>query len=65
MNIAAIQGIAKLGRGEVAIYGATVVGIVAVDLLTGVVAGIGLSLARILYDMANLEITISSMALRP
>ncbi len=58
VNIAAIQGIAKLGRGEVAIYGATVVGIVAVDLLTGVVAGIGLSLARILYDMANLEITI-------
>ena len=58
VNIAAVQGIAKLGRGEVAIYGATVVGIVAVDLLTGVVAGIGLSLARILYDMANLEITI-------
>ena len=58
VNIAAIQGIAKLGRVEVGIYAATVIGIVAVDLLTGVVAGIALSLARILYDMANLEIKI-------
>ena len=37
-------------------FATTVIGIVAVDLLTGVLAGIGLSLARILYDMANLEI---------
>ncbi|MEM9175392.1 MAG: SulP family inorganic anion transporter [Myxococcota bacterium] len=62
VNIAAIQGIAKLGRAEVGIYAATVLGIVAVDLLTGVVAGIALSLARILYDMANLEIKIEKAA---
>ncbi|CAM9548638.1 unnamed protein product [Discosporangium mesarthrocarpum] len=60
VNIAAIQGIAKLGRAELGIYAATVVGIVAVDLLTGVVVGIALSLARILYDMANLEIKIEA-----
>ena len=58
VNIAALHGIAKLGRAEVAIYAATVLGIVAVDLLTGVVVGIALSLARILYDMANLEVVI-------
>ncbi len=56
VNVAALQGIAKLGRIEVGIYAATVVGIVAFDLLTGVVAGIALSLARILYDMARLSI---------
>lgn len=58
VNVAALRGIAKLGRAEVGIYAATVIGIVAVDLLTGVVAGIALSLARILYDMANLEVDI-------
>ena len=56
VNVAALRGVARLGRAELAIYATTVIGIVAVDLLTGVLAGIGLSLARILYDMANLEI---------
>ena len=60
VNIVALQGIAKLGRQEVGIYAATVIGIVAVDLLTGVVAGIALSLARILYDMANLDVKIEA-----
>ena len=57
-NIAALENIAKLGRLEVGIYAATVIGIVGVDLLTGVVAGIVLSLARILYDVANLKVDI-------
>jgi len=56
VNIAALRGIAKLGRAETAVYTATVIGIVSVDLLAGVLTGIGLSLARILYDMANLEV---------
>jgi MFS superfamily sulfate permease-like transporter len=62
INIAALRGIAKLGRTEVAIYAATVIGIVSVDLLTGVLTGIGLSLARILYDMAHLEIRMTAGA---
>lgn len=56
VNVVALQGIARLGRLEVGIYAATVIGIVAFDLLTGVVAGIVLSLARILYDVAHLSI---------
>lgn len=58
VNIAAIRGIARLGRIELGIYAATVLGIVAVDLLTGVVTGIVLSLARILYDMAHLDVRV-------
>ncbi len=62
VNVAALRGVAKLGRAELVIYATTVIGIVAVDLLAGVLAGIGLSLARILYDMANLEIELDVSA---
>ena len=58
MNLAALRGIARFGRAELAIYAVTLGGIVCVDLLTGVVAGIALSLARLLYDMANLDVEV-------
>jgi MFS superfamily sulfate permease-like transporter len=62
VNIAAIREIARFGRAEIVIYAATLLGIVTVDLLSGVVLGIGLSLARLVYDMSHLEIDISEPA---
>jgi MFS superfamily sulfate permease-like transporter len=58
VNVAAIRELARFGRAEVFIYVSTLVGIVCVDLLTGVVLGIGLSLARLLYQVSHLEIEI-------
>jgi MFS superfamily sulfate permease-like transporter len=58
VNVAAIRQLARFGREEIFIYAATLVGIVCVDLLTGVVLGIGLSLARLLYEISHLEIEI-------
>jgi MFS superfamily sulfate permease-like transporter len=45
----------KYGWSEVGIYLATLVTIVATDLLTGVVVGIGLSAAKLLYTFAHLH----------
>ncbi len=56
VNVAAIRQLAEIGRREVFIYSATLVGIVAVDLLTGVVLGIALSIARIVYDVSHLHV---------
>jgi len=58
LNVAAIRKLAEFGRTEVLIYAATLVGIVAVDLLTGVVLGIGLSLAKVLYNVSHLEVEV-------
>lgn len=58
VNVVAIREIARFGKIELGIYATTVAGIVAVDLLTGVVAGIVLSLARTFYDMANLVVEV-------
>ena len=60
VNIAAIRELAKFGRAQLAIYATTVGGIVIVDLLTGVVSGIALSLALIFYQMANLKVDVQS-----
>lgn len=60
VNVAAIKELAKIGHAEVFIYASTLVGIVAVDLLTGVVLGIALSLARIFYDVSHLQIDMST-----
>ncbi len=56
VNVAAIRQLASYGKGEVAIYFATVITIVSFDLLTGVVFGIVLSLAKLLYTFSRLEI---------
>jgi len=46
----------RYGWSEVGIYLATMTTIVATDLLTGVVVGIGLSAAKLLYTFAHLEV---------
>jgi len=46
------------GRIPFAIYCATIIGIVAVDLLTGVLIGIGLSIVKLLYKVTRLWIRV-------
>ena len=45
-------------RAEAAIYVITLVGVVGLDLLTGIMLGIGLAFARLLYTFSHLEIQI-------
>ncbi|MEM0982866.1 MAG: SulP family inorganic anion transporter [Planctomycetota bacterium] len=56
VNIAAIKKLKGFGWSEVGIYAATVAGVVAIDLLTGVIIGIVLSFAKLLYTFSHLEI---------
>jgi MFS superfamily sulfate permease-like transporter len=44
------------GRGVFGIYLATIIGIVAIDLLTGIIIGLALSTARLVYSLAHLDI---------
>ena len=46
----------EYGWSVFGIYAATVIGIVAIDLLTGIVLGLVISTARLLYSLAHLEI---------
>ncbi|MCH2594815.1 MAG: SulP family inorganic anion transporter [Pirellulales bacterium] len=54
VNFQSIRNLKKHGWGEVFIYAATVGTIVCTDLLTGVLTGIGLSAAKLLYSFSNL-----------
>ncbi|MCB9764094.1 MAG: SulP family inorganic anion transporter [Alphaproteobacteria bacterium] len=56
VNVDNIRRLRRFGWGEVAVYGATVATIVATDLLTGVLVGLGLALARLLWRTAALAI---------
>ncbi|MGD9634789.1 MAG: SulP family inorganic anion transporter, partial [Pirellulales bacterium] len=55
VNLKQVKELAKYGWGEVFIYFATMMSIVATDLLTGVVVGVALSAAKLLYTFAHLE----------
>ncbi|TFH30252.1 MAG: SulP family inorganic anion transporter, partial [Myxococcales bacterium] len=48
--------ILQYGRGVFGIYLATIIGIVAIDLLTGIIIGLVLSTARLVYSLAHLDI---------
>ena len=56
LDAKAIRELRAYGRGEVAIYLATFLVIVAADLLTGVLVGVGLSAAKLLHGFSHLEI---------
>jgi MFS superfamily sulfate permease-like transporter len=58
MNPKAVRKLAEFGKGEVAIYAATLVTVVAVDLLTGIVVGIGLALAKLVYRFSHLSVRL-------
>lgn len=51
-----VPALRQYGRSEVFIYVATVVAIVATDLLKGVLVGVALSLAKLVYVFSRLEI---------
>ncbi|MFW6031615.1 MAG: SulP family inorganic anion transporter [Myxococcota bacterium] len=56
VNPTAIRRLYNRGKGELGIYLATVVGIVALDLLSGVLIGLGLAAGRLLLHLSQLEI---------
>ena len=58
VDVQAIKSLHKYSRWEVAIYMVTLVMIVATDLLTGVVAGVGLAVVRVVMSLAHLNIKI-------
>jgi len=58
MNFKTVKELARFGRGEVAVYVATVAGVVLLDLLSGVILGIVLSALKLLIQFARLEISL-------
>jgi MFS superfamily sulfate permease-like transporter len=54
----AIRELRPYGRLEVGIYLATVIGIVAANLLVGVIIGLALALLKLLYTFAHLEVRL-------
>lgn len=60
VNVQTIKELQKFGRGEVAVYFATLVTIVVTNLLTGVLLGFGLALAKMLYTTHSLEVKLTT-----
>jgi MFS superfamily sulfate permease-like transporter len=58
VNLKVVKELRQYGKGEVAIYAATLITIVATDLLTGVLTGIALSACKLLYRFAHLDIRL-------
>ncbi|HEY9682218.1 MAG TPA: SulP family inorganic anion transporter [Oculatellaceae cyanobacterium] len=58
MDFKTIKDLSKFGKSEVAIYATTVILIVSVDLLTGVLAGLALSICKLVYTFTHLEIKV-------
>ncbi len=56
LDLKSIRTLAEYGKGEVLIYFATVGTIVAKDLLTGVLVGMSLSAAKLLFSVSRLKI---------
>jgi MFS superfamily sulfate permease-like transporter len=54
----AIRELLPYGKAEVAIYLATLIGIVATNLLVGVLIGFGLALLKLLYTFAHLDVRL-------
>jgi len=59
VNVAQIRKIAEFGKQELAIYVVTLVGVVAIDLLTGVVLGFVLATLKLVYTFSHLEIDVT------
>ncbi|MFA7335433.1 MAG: SulP family inorganic anion transporter [Candidatus Obscuribacterales bacterium] len=59
INWKVFKEIKKYGRSEAVIYVATIILIVGVDLLTGVIAGVIFSVAKLLYIFSRLDIKIT------
>jgi MFS superfamily sulfate permease-like transporter len=53
-----IRKLRSYGRGEVVVYFATVAGVVALDLLSGVLIGIGIAAARLLWRLSQFRMDV-------
>jgi MFS superfamily sulfate permease-like transporter len=58
VNIDSVKRLMSYGRMPVAIYFVTLITIVAVDLLTGVIAGIALSILKLFYAFTRLSMPV-------
>lgn len=58
VNVKVIRELTGYGKTEVAIYAVTMVGIVATNLLEGVLIGLGLSALKLLYIFAHLDLDL-------
>jgi len=58
MNVEAVRELRRHGSSEVLIYAATLGTIIVTNLLTGVLVGIGLALAKLLYTTQNLDASL-------
>ncbi|MFN4038035.1 MAG: SulP family inorganic anion transporter [Erythrobacter sp.] len=58
VNVAQIRKIAEFGKQELAIYFITLVGVVAIDLLTGVILGFVVATLKLVYTFSHLEIEV-------
>jgi MFS superfamily sulfate permease-like transporter len=56
VNVAQIRKISEFGKQELAIYFVTLFGVVAIDLLTGVILGFALATLKLVYTFSHLEI---------
>lgn len=59
VNPAQIKVLWSYGRGEFAVYAVTLVGIVATDLLTGVLMGVAASSLRLVYKFSHVEVDVA------
>jgi MFS superfamily sulfate permease-like transporter len=58
LNPAQLKGLLKVGKSEAAIYLTTLIIIVSVDLLIGVMVGVGLSAAKLLHRFSHLDVEL-------
>lgn len=58
MSPKAVRALLPYGRGEVAIYFATLVTVVVVDLLVGIAVGIGLAVAKLMATFSRLKVRL-------
>lgn len=58
VDVQAIKNLKDYSRWEVLIYGVTLTTIVTTDLLTGVLAGIGLAISRTVYSLCHLDVKV-------
>ena len=58
VNIKAMRALGKYGKGEVAVYIVTLAGIVLIDLLTGIMLGLGLAVVKLVYRFTHLTIRV-------
>ena len=56
----AVRELKPYGKPEVAIYFATLIGIVVTNLLVGVLIGLGLALLKLLYTFSHLEVRLNT-----